>query len=229
MKRMLTMSALLIGVAGLAGCANNKWRADEAESFVNAQEKAIAAQKPLVSFEAAEGETIELKGVKKFEVYAPTNARVVALPQRESKFWGFAGKVVDRGMQYFGLKFGSDVLGRVFDSASSNAGDHSQTTFNIADSYNDESDQSQHGDTLVDSNVIEGPVEGTGAGIGTALELDESTHQEGDGSAFGNDNEIVNNEGEIRGESPGPIIDNSNDGDECEGSDCSHDEEVVDP
>lgn len=228
MKRMM-MSATLLAVAMLSGCMHNKWRADEAESFVNAQEKAIAAQKPLVSFEAAEGQTIELRGVKKFEVYAPNDAHVVALPQQRSGFWGFAGKLVDRGLQYYGLKFGSDMLGRMFDSAASNAGDHSTTTINIADSYNDQSDASSHGDTIVDSQVIDGPVAGPGAGIGNAFALDESTHQDGDGSAFGDSNDIVNNEGEIRDESPGPISeDNSDPGNDCTGSDCSRDE-VIDP
>ncbi|MBI2397722.1 MAG: hypothetical protein HYV17_07980 [Xanthomonadales bacterium] len=221
MKRMMMFAMLLVAMA-LAGCMHNKWRAEEAESYVNAQEKAIAAQKPIVSFEAAEGQVIELRGVKKFEVYAPTNARVLALPQQRSGFWGFAEKALVTGGRYLlghdALKFGSDFLTRAFDGS----GDHSQTTINIEDSYNDQSDQSEHGDTYTDSQHIAGPVAGPGAGIGNALDIDESTHQEGDGSAFGDENTI-------RNESPGPIQeDNSDPGDDCTGgADCSDDDTEI--
>ena len=204
MKTMIAIFATLIAALALTGCVHNKWRADEAKAYTSAQAQALAAQKPILSIEAIDGETIEFKGIKKLLVYAPSNATVQALPQQRSGFWGFGEKLITGGLQYFGLKFGSETLGRIFDSAVANAGDHSNTRIDIRDSMNDQSDHSQHGDTITDSNVIDGPVTGDSAGIGNTR--DESTHQQGDGSAFGQNNQVINNTGEIRDDSPGPII-----------------------
>ena len=224
MKNTITIVALLLAALALTGCVHNKWRADEAKAFTADQARAIAAQKPILSIETMDGQTIEFKGVKKLEVYAPSNATVRALPQQRSGVWGFGEKLIDGGLKYFGYKFGSETLGRIFDSALANAGDHSNTRIDIRDSMNDQSDHSQHGDTIVDSHVIAGPVTGDGAGIGNTT---------GDGSAFGEENVVINNdnEGEVRIESPGPITednsDNSDPGDDCTGSDCSEDTETT--
>lgn len=94
---------------------------------------------------------------------------------------------------------GGDVIG----------GDRVET--NIADSFNDSSDNSTRGDEIAVS---------------------------GDGSAVGDGNDVVNgdnadNSGNIgegnRQESDGPFDDHSNPGDECEGDDCQSTTPVPEP
>lgn len=217
--------ALIASAVFLAGCVHNRHRTAEAKAYVNGQLSAIEKQKPIVEFEAAEGQQITLGGVKAFRVYAPMNTQIRALPQQRSGILDFGMKLLDRGAQVAGYKFASDTLTGIFDKYGDSAGDHSVT--NITDSYNDSSDNSQHGDTITDSNLIGGDVTGPGAGIGN--DLDASTDVSGDGSVAGNDNEVINgnnanNSGEIRdNDSDGPFddhSDNSDDGDDCTGDDC---------
>lgn len=75
-----------------------------------------------------------------------------------------------------------------------------RTETNIADSYNDSSDNSEHGDTISDS-------------------YNTPTTVTGDGNATGDGN-IANN-GDWRDRSDGPFDDHSDPGDDCTTSDCS--------
>lgn len=189
MKSLRTLIVIML-VMGLSACVHNRHRTAEAKAFVNAQTKAAEHQKPLVELIAQEGQTIELRGVSAFRVYAPKDSAIRALPQQESAWLKFGTRLLDRGAQVVGIKFASDTLSSIFDSAVSNAGDHSTTTISIADSYNDQSDHSVHGDTIVDSQVIDGDAIGPGAGIGNDSSTDLSVT--GDGSAIGDGNEVVN-------------------------------------
>lgn len=230
--RMLMKLALMIAIVMvLAGCMYNRHRTLEAKAYVNGQLSAIEKQKPIVEFEAAEGQQITLSGVKAFRVYAPRDTQIRALPQQRSALADFGLKLLDRGAQVAGYKFASDTLTSVFSKVAESGGDHSVTT--ITDSYNDSSDHSQHGDTITDSPFIVGDVTGDGAGIGN--QVDQSTDVSGDGSAAGDVGELINgdnanNSGTIRQDSPGPYRDDhSDDGDDCTG-DCGDDiTPVADP
>ena len=79
----------------------------------------------------------------------------------------------------------------------------------ITDSYNDSSDRSEHGPVISDS-------------YNTPTEIVVS----GDGSLVGDGNDVTNgnlndNSGDVRIDSPGPIDDNSDPGDDCSGSSCN--------
>lgn len=218
----LEIALMIAIVLFLAGCMHNRHRTAEARAFMKGQLSAIEKQKPIVEFEAAEGQQITLGGVKAFRVYAPMNTQIRALPQQRSGILDFGMKMLDTGMKVAGYKFASETLTNIFNKASDSAGDHSVT--NITDSYNDSSDNSEHGDTITDSNLIGGDVTGPGAGIGNTF--DASTDVSGDGSVAGDENEVINgdlanNSGEIRENSDGPI-DQSDDGDDCTG-DCGDD------
>ncbi len=73
-----------------------------------------AGQKPLLEMEAIEGQTIELRGVKRLAVYAPQGsgaaAAAIATPAREPSGWEkalhVADRVLDRGLQALGLYYG---------------------------------------------------------------------------------------------------------------------------
>jgi uncharacterized membrane protein YgcG len=72
-----------------------------------------AQQKPIFEMEALEGQVIELKGVKRLAVYAPSaNANqgaTIAAPQREISGWEKAlmvgDKIFERGLQVMGLVY----------------------------------------------------------------------------------------------------------------------------
>lgn len=194
MKRIGMIALALCALLMLPACQYSKWRSDEAKDFTAAQIKSFEYQKPLVELVAKDGESIELKGVSAFRVYAPRDTTIRALPMQESGLLRFGEKLLTTAAQVAGVKFQSDMLTEIFNRATANAGDHSTTTFNYENSYNDNSDNSEHGPILTfsDSQVIAGNVEGPGAGIGN----DSSEHTEvtvsGDGSAAGDGNEIVN-------------------------------------
>jgi hypothetical protein len=71
-------------------------QADDAQS-------ARASQRPIFEMEALEGQTIELKGVKRIAVYAPSGgngqATALAAPVRELSGWEKSLAVFDRGLQ----------------------------------------------------------------------------------------------------------------------------------
>lgn len=207
--------ALIASAVFLVGCVHNEHRTAESKAYIDGQLSALERQKPIVEFEAADGQQITLGGVKAFRVYAPMNTQIRALPQQRSAIADFGMKLLDTGIKVAGYKFASDTLNTIFTKFADSAGDHSVTT--ITDSYNDSSDHSQHGDTINDSNLIGGNVTGPGAGIGNSL--DASNDVSGDGSAAGDGNTLINgdnanNSGTIRQDSPGPI---SDDGDDCTG------------
>jgi hypothetical protein len=229
---LLLSLALIASAVFLVGCLHNEHRTNESKGYIDGQLSAIEKQKPIFELEAQEGQQITLGGVKALRVFAPKDTSIRALPQQRSAWADFGLKLVDGGMKVAGYKLASDTLTSIFNKYGDSAGDHSVT--NITDSYNDSSDNSAHGDTITDSNLIGGDVTGPGAGIGN--DLDASTDVSGDGSVAGNDNEVINgnnanNSGEIRdNDSDGPFddhSDHSDDGDDCTGDDCG--DEIVPP
>lgn len=128
-------AAAAIGLA-LAGCASTKapkvpedgrvtvtvkpdgTRVEETQSGHAVSTAATlayqAGQKPILEMEALDGQTIELKGVKRLAVYSPQGAGQGAVafapPPREPSGWEkalhVADRVLDRGLQALGLYYG---------------------------------------------------------------------------------------------------------------------------
>lgn len=179
MGRSMIRTALILAALALTACVHNKHRTDEAKAYTDAQAMALEKQKPIFELEAQEGQQITLGGVKALRVYAPRDTAIRALPQQQSGIWRLGEKLVDGGLKYFGFKFASDTLQSVFE----HSGDHSVT--NIVDSYN------TRGDEISDSILVDGGINGPGAGIGNDF-VDDHVDVGGDGSAAGDGNVIAN-------------------------------------
>lgn len=103
-----------LAVTVLAGCATPS--ADIARMHYDAQSR--AADRPLVQMVALPGESIELKGVAQFSVYAPTggNGGVTQYREAHHPAWGLLGDALRIGAPiYLGGQAAiglADVVGR---------------------------------------------------------------------------------------------------------------------
>lgn len=212
MNRNLMLVLLLVSSL-LAGCANNRWRAQEATAYYNNQQLLATARKPLFELKAQPGQVIMLTGVESLVVNDPREQRIEALPQQRSPAWELLATALRIGGQVYGAKVAADGVVNIVEHATRNAGDHSITTTTISDSYNTQ------GDTL--TNSIRGNVNGAGAGVGNEYSSAD-TNVRGNGNATGVDagrdvNVGDRNANTGRQDSPD---DNSNPGNECTGERC---------
>jgi hypothetical protein len=201
----LTKAAVFLALS-LSACVHTEHRASEAKAFYEAQ---ATQRQPLFELTALPGETIELKGVASLKVNDPRAGDIKALPVVHSPIWRTVDRVLGIAGSVYGAKIAGDVITDVAGVVASNAGDrstHTDNSVHIADSYNDSSDNSTHGDTISGSYN------------------QDNDNSAGDGSAIGDNNELVNgdnagNSGQI-GDGNRQDSDDSNDGDECSGADC---------
>lgn len=220
--------ALLLGIAGVAGCtAKQEFLKEQNTAVIKFNEEQQARHEKRVA-ELADATTcasdecrIAVKGMAAV-VAASTKPSFMPLPRWEPSFWEKAGlafvdRVLPMAVQEYGQGYGvkkqtevqiaqwnafGTALNRAMDVAEAGveAGPDINNSFNT-ETNTDNSDNSTSGDTNNDS-----------------FNSDDDTSQEGDGSAFGNDNDLNNgdnndNSGEIRDEgSDGPISDDGDDG-----------------
>lgn len=95
---MARVGALLLSVLLLAGCATTSQNKDYAAYLAAAQAAAARPAEPLVRIRALPGQTVELRGIELFEVYAPTgNAQAaIATPpvQQPHPGWQIASQAL---------------------------------------------------------------------------------------------------------------------------------------
>lgn len=204
MKRFLIVLALA-GVMVLTACSYNEHMQKADSDYYTSQKD---AKKPLFELVAAEGQTIELKGVKSLTVNDPRASEIRPMVRDAHPGWKIAdritGGIVSLGQAWISGDTIKGVAGIVADSAGDRSthsyidrSDHSDNSTHIADSFNSDNDTS--GDTIADSY--------NGDRIGRDVIGGDRTDNSGvigDGNRF---------------ESPGPI-DISDDGDDCTGASC---------
>lgn len=206
MKRYLLALAIIAGAALLSACSYNE-HMQKADSDFYASQK--DAKKPLFELVAAEGQTIELRGVKSLTVNDPRAGEIKQAVRDTGQGWKTFDRVlglVGQGIgQYGTAKMVLGVADRIADSAGDRSthsyidqSDHSDNSVSIEGSFNSDDDTS--GDTIADSY--------NGDHIGRDLIGGDRTDNSGN---IGNDN---------RQDSPGPI-DNSDPGDDCDGASCN--------
>lgn len=207
---IIRSSALLFAVA-LGGCAYNEHQAKADVAYYQAQ----ADRKPLFELEAIEGQTITLQGVKRLTVNDPRANEVKQVVKAPARGWSTLDRVLGlfgQGMSQYGAA--KMVLG-VADAMGEHAGDRSTHSFvdqsdnSVTDnsthgSYNDSSDNSQHG-----------PV----GSYNQDNDQDNDIAQTGDGSVVGDGNNIDNS----------TDIDQSDPGDDCSGESCNPITPEIDP
>jgi len=174
---LLVCSALVL----LAGCTENRWRAQEAQSYYTSQQQLAATRKPLFELKAQPGQTIQLSGIESLTVNDPREQKVDALPEHRNQLLDSAVKVLSIAAPLVGAKIAADGVTNLVDVVGKNGGDHSVT--NITGSYNSQ------GDTL--NGSIKGNVSGNGAGVGNVYH-DSSTAIAGNGNAAGTSNNVQN-------------------------------------
>jgi hypothetical protein len=203
MKRLMIVLALA-SVMVLTACGYNEHMQKADSDFYQSQKD---AKKPLFELVAAEGQTIELRGVKSLTVNDPRAGEIKQAVRDTGQGWKTLDRVlglVGQGIgQYGTAKMVLGVADRIADSAGDRSthsyidqSDHSDNSTHIADSFNSDDDTS--GDTISDSY--------NGDHIGRDVIGGDRTDNSGvigDGNRF---------------ESPGPI---SDDGNDCSGSSCN--------
>lgn len=204
MKRFLMVSAVIAGMLLLSACGYNEHMQKADSDFYQSQKD---AKKPLFELVAAEGQTIELKGVKSLTVNDPRASEIRPMVRDAHPGWKIAdritGGIVSLGQAWISGDTIKGVASIVAESAGDRSthsyidrSDHSDNSSHIADSFNSDDDTS--GDTISDSY--------NGDHIGRDVIGRDRTDNSGvigDGNRF---------------ESPGPI---SDDGNDCSGSSCN--------
>jgi hypothetical protein len=186
------MIVTLVAFALIAGCADNRWRTQEAQAYYQSQQQLAATRKPLFELKAQPGQTITLQGVESLTVNDPREQKVAPLPEHRSQVLDTVLGVTKIAAGVYGLKVAADGVVNLADKVGKNGGDHSVTT--ITGSYNTQ------GDTLTGS--IKGDVSGNGAGVGNTY-TDGSTHVDGNGNAVGDGNYVPSGDNN-RQDSNGP-------------------------
>ena len=99
MKLKLLLFVMLLAT-GVAGCSNMSMQKEAYSEMLRQYTKMQENRKPMVEMEAREGETIELKGVKRFAVYNTSND-FSRLPQFNPQYhpgWGLAETTIGAGL-----------------------------------------------------------------------------------------------------------------------------------
>jgi hypothetical protein len=190
--QILLVLTVLVVLALMTGCADNRWRAQEASQFYQSQQQLAQTRKPLFELKAQPGQTITLSGVESLTVNDPREAKVEALPEHRSQVLDTVLGIAKIGAEVYGVKEAADGVVKLAGVVGANGGNHSVT--NITGSYNTQ------GDTL--SGSIKGNVAGNGAGVGNVYR-DGSTHVDGSGNGVGTGNNLQNGN-ENRQGSSGP-------------------------
>jgi hypothetical protein len=135
MKRLLIVFVTFLGLVLISACSttSNTKLNPNYQAYLNTVSK---YHPKLVEIEAQPGQTIEMKGVAKFVVYAPSNSAMRIQAYRPAPNPGVQithevlstvfGTAKDILPGYFGWRYGSSILKKAFDSA----GTHVQGNYN---------------------------------------------------------------------------------------------------
>ncbi len=131
--------SLLVAVPLLTACATNPKLDPNYQQYLETQ-KALAQNQPkIVEIKAQPGQTIELKGVQEFVVYAPTSmngVRIAVHRTPPNPATVIFSKLFDTALDasksilptYFGWHYGYRILNKAFDRAGGN--------YNVGGDYN---------------------------------------------------------------------------------------------
>lgn len=163
MKRFLIVLALA-GVMVLTACSYNEHMQKADSDYYTSQKD---AKKPLFELVAAEGQTIELKGVKSLTVNDPRASEIRPMVRDAHPGWKIAdritGGIVSLGQAWISGDTIKGVAGIVADSAGDRSthsyidqSDHSDNSVSVDDSYNSDDDTS--GDTDSNNTDVSGVI-----------------------------------------------------------------------
>lgn len=226
MNRFLIVLAL-VAIAGVAGCAAPRQAYYAAQQDYRTQVSAQNAAKQAAVQASAAGCSDDTCRVAVAAIAALTQGERIAAPGQYRSEGGsvlnLVGQALNVGASVYGQKLQADSLVDLAGVIAGSAGDrsnhfdysdHSDNSTHIADSFNDSSDNSAHGDTISDSGNTS---------------IADSYNGNAGRDLIGGDR--VDNNGNIgtdnRQDSPGPIDDHSDDGDDCSGESCNPTENPV--
>jgi len=135
---MKVLISLIVLALVLVSCATNPKLDPNYEKYLETQKSLAQMQPKLVEIKAQPGQTIELKGVQEFIVYAPSSSSTHIAIHRTppDPATVIFSKLFDTALDasksilpaYFGWHYGSHILSKAFDRAGGN--------YNITGDYN---------------------------------------------------------------------------------------------
>lgn len=215
---------LIVCMALLTGCVHNKHRADEARAYYASQASLQQQRPPIFELVAHEGQTIELRGVKRLAVNDVRSEPIRELSAPESPAWRILDRIIQVGGAVYGQRESSRMLTGVVRAVSDRAtiqvgGDYISGQQHIGDIAGRDQISGHVGDhagrDIINGTQYQGDYTGRDRAGGDLVAGNRTDTRTTTTTRIGID---IDNSGG-RWSSPGPFDDNSGDG--CRGSDCS--------